>query len=1550
MRGKYGVRVLKEDEQTAWTLLRPGIEYVNLESSKIFEISPVPHGTQRTTIIKLLKECAWPARPLQPGRGTFSHMSWRVGSTQDPPKMVMQGFETDVVISPIKDLSLPKLQPQIVASSKTQKHLVQASTGASSSSTPSTDPWLKPGADPWVNYPKPQPAPNAGRTRLAEIQDQLCQDVTTKIRKELEQHASMEVDGTALDTANAQTAARFQALEVGLTEVKQQNAQFLAWFGEAGERMKKSESTMGDMQQTMNKQQQDLHTLNQNVTKSMKSMKTEISQEISNSFQDQMTRLEALLEKRQKNWLARTGSRSRSTWMPGSFLRPMYLFFMILLTSSRLGSALQHQSPFARHFVPSSATSVDRVIGSGADCCALAEHLLDDHDLHGYPLSVPSYTQRCRLGEAMNPGPDICNDDSLLTVGVGNPGGLRGKESLLMDLGPGIWTMTETQLSSTTMRTTAGILRADGRKMNRAVRPLFSAPAPLRVGSQWAGTWSGVATIADFPSARLELPWPTDHWQCARTLVTRHWIGKTPVVIGGFYGYAQGPTWPRSKQLSDALLITLTQEVIIGMQGIRIIQGDFNYEPGELQQHLVWQRYGWRNAQDVAAELFNHEVTMTCKHRTQRDQIWLSPEAIRCIRGLKVFDCFADHRIVAASFDIPVTTARIPTWPRPTRLPWDQIQIDEWEPECHLDFVDTQDSTQFFSNWASAYEEACDQQLQASGHFALPNSMKGRAQRLAPYKQSPHTPSSKPSRAGEVQLINALGGSATKRWFKQLRRLQSLKHSVQAGCMSASAVTYRTELWSAVIRAKGFSPSFRDWWRLRTPALDDSPRVLPQGPPVVGTDAVLLYEEFLIHFRKFEQWHLTQRTASLKAKYEGSLQAIFKDLRSEPRHSIDHLWHERSYAILAIDSATGQLHLDQPIATNFDSVWLHDGSFVSITDIAGDLCTLSSLQNVFEGDELVQRIFVSDTCDMMSLFRQYWQPRWNILHDISASDWQRITSFAVAHMPRGQFQVDQLEVPQWRNIVKQFKPGAARGPDGFSKEDMLHVPTSYLESLLHLFTAIEDTDVPWPEQLLLGLVIGLAKQPDSHEVGHFRPINLFSMWFRAWARLRTKEMVRQLADIMPAEALGFLPSRETAEVWMILQSHIEVMLQLGQDFCGMSTDLQKAFNCIGRPQVFLIANHVGIPQKLLHPWQKFLTSFSRRFEIRTQVSEPLMSSSGFPEGDPLSILAMLCVNWTYHVYMKIFAPRVCSYSFVDNLTLAAVRPEHIAQAFFALKTLCALFGLSTDDSKTYVWGLSKMARSLLVQLDFPVLQDASELGGSMTYGAAIRNRSLKQRGLQLGDKWQKLRRSFAPQLQKFAVLPKVFWPKAFHGSVNCLIADGYANDLRKQAVKAIRANGAGSNPMLRLSLSDDIANDPGYYQLHLCLSTFQRLLRKSPDLLVLWRIRMTGFDGKLLPGPFSRLMQCLSQIGWSIFGATTFHGSWTALLESLQHWWQNTASHPSWCVVTICQCITAPTDHAGSCGNGRFSYNVSMSSIGFSWTIFAFSFAQWSFHVRGRTC
>eukprot|EP00435_Cladocopium_sp_Y103_P038237 s1388_g10.t1 len=453
-----------------------------------------------------------------------------------------------------------------------------------------------------------------------------------------------------------------------------------------------------------------------------------------------------------------------------------------------------------------------------------------------------------RYGEASNPGPDF-DPDQLLTVGVSNPGGLRSKEDLVLEMGAGIWTMTETQLSATTTKNSARCFKAGGNKPNRCIRPHYSHPAPLRHGSTWAGKWTGVSTTSDWPSTKVDLPWPPEHWATGRVLLTRHWVQSTVVTVGGFYGYAQGPTWPRAKQLSDQVLETFTREVVIGMSGVRILLGDFNQEPGALVQQQLWARYGWHNAQTLAADLFHHEWLATCKHSTEPDQIWLSPEAIQLLRGVAVQSHFADHMTVSVKLLIPPKAATIMKWPRPAELPWDKIPLQDWSPTCSVHPDQQPDTTLFMREWAQEYEESVSAQYACHQHAPLHARHKGRAQRLQPDPQALTPVICRPSREGEVCLQHSAVGLAVRQWFKQLRRLQSLRHAVKAGSSHASAVGYRLSLWTAITHSSGFQPNFRDWWSTRESPVDGAPQVLPAALPTDPLVMDSIYHDFLQHLR-----------------------------------------------------------------------------------------------------------------------------------------------------------------------------------------------------------------------------------------------------------------------------------------------------------------------------------------------------------------------------------------------------------------------------------------------------------------------------------------------------------------------------------------------------------------------------------------------------------------------------------------------------------------------------------------------------------------------------
>ena len=211
-----------------------------------------------------------------------------------------------------------------------------------------------------------------------------------------------------------------------------------------------------------------------------------------------------------------------------------------------------------------------------------------------------------------------------LCISCSNPSGLRGKEPLLLSLGPGIHAIAETHLSDVTLPAVSGILSRNAHHSNRLVRSLAGTPVALRHSSTWAGTWSGVLTASDFPCHSLDISWPLEIWETGRVQLTSHQVGPHRILVATIYGYARGPTWPRAHELTEQMLTHLTEHLVVGYSGMAAIVG-VNADPHELHQFDVWRTYGWEHAQQLSHQRWSTPIVPTCKGATQRDMIWLSP-------------------------------------------------------------------------------------------------------------------------------------------------------------------------------------------------------------------------------------------------------------------------------------------------------------------------------------------------------------------------------------------------------------------------------------------------------------------------------------------------------------------------------------------------------------------------------------------------------------------------------------------------------------------------------------------------------------------------------------------------------------------------------------------------------------------------------------------------------------------------------------------------------------------------------------------------------------
>ena len=1074
--------------------------------------------------------------------------------------------------------------------------------------------------------------------------------------------------------------------------------------------------------------------------------------------------------------------------------------------------------------------------------------------------SDPSFTQTRRIGEADTPGPH----ESRLTIGQANPSGLRGKHLDVIQLGAGIWSFAETQLTAATAHSFSKSLRWAAKQNGRNIRCHTGAPVTTRPSSSWAGTWSGTMQTSDFPSRPLNLSWPNEHYQTGRLLAVQHYVDCMPITMCSIYGYPRNPTWPRGHELTNELASSLTRDCVIGMEGIRLIGGDFNSQPHQMAQQQIWASYGWKSAQDFAIQYLGNEWCPTNGLNSEIDQLWLSPEAQACTTCCMVFDHFLGHSTIKIELHLTQHTTLIRSWPRPATIPWKDL--GDTIPCTEEDTPDlTGNSTHDYREIMHTFEEQIAKQA-TRNKLTMPSNWQGRAKRLQPQTRETQVIAPKNSREGEISLQCDLVGLTVRQWYKQARRFQSLLHSYSAGKTTINAQIYRAEVWTAIRQAPGFEPSFPEWWRTRESLHPDSMTHLPNTLPTL-LELQLFADDFMQHFRRFESWHINQRQQQLKIKYEQGLKQLYQDLRAPQRDTIDILWQDHDFEVIATDTESTQVQLEEAPEPATHTVWFVDDVQMTPKQIQGDICEIPPAHKAEVGSVVTQRIFHSSESSIHTQLLAFWKKRWCTEEEIPTELWQRVTQFTLHHMPKYKFDLPAISTTQWTRAIKKMKQSAARGPDGVSRADLLHLPVAHTAQLLRLIDHIELGKQDWPEQLLLGLITCISKQDDAHEPGHYRPIHLFSVVYRLWASVRTCQSLQLMSQYAPPEAFGFLPGKEATQVWFTIQSWVEVAMQQDRTIYGLSADLEKCFNRISRPQVFHLARHLGVSNRILHPWKTFLDKFQRRFMVRNTVSDPLISSRGFPEGCPLSILAMLNVSWAFHEYLRCYHPNVHTTSYVDNLGFVSSSLEELTSCFSAAESCLELWGLNIAPDKTYSWCTTAEGRHMLRQLDLKVLTDTPELGGSLTLIKALRNRHQRHRWETLDDYWKRLERSRAPLFQKFGALPLVFWPRALHGASICVFSDKHLQDLRIRALQSLHVRKAGTNALLKLTLFGNPCCDPGYFQLQLVVLTFRRMIQKTPDVCMLWTIFLETNKGCFTPGPFYKLQLVLEQIGWHVVKA-----------------------------------------------------------------------------------
>lgn len=328
-------------------------------------------------------------------------------------------------------------------------------------------------------------------------------------------------------------------------------------------------------------------------------------------------------------------------------------------------------------------------------------------------------------------------------------------------------------------------------------------------------------------------------------------------------------------------------------------------------------------------------------------------------------------------------------------------------------------------------------------------------------------------------------------------------------------------------------------------------------------------------------------------------------------------------------------------------------------------------------------------------------------------------------------------------------------------------------------------------------------------------------------------------------------------MWWHLQQLVEHTLYEDGELQGMITDIVKCYNNIPRPVIYACGLRLGIPKQLLLAWFAAIGGIDRRFVVDKAISPPLGSVTGFPEGDALSVAAMMMLNEIMHQVLSQQVPAAITSSYVDNWEVRARDLSTLLTAAQSMRDFSEMVDLTLDQKKTTHWALTANTRKELRKLGCQVVLAEKDLGGQMAFCKKHTN-YVRHRILANADLWTWLRRSPATIPQKLKILKTVAWPRCLYGISNATISQDHFNRLRAAAMQSLGWAKKGASSTLQFGLAVPPDADPAFCAIRSSIVAFRRLCHPEREFPIVNMEPAKRFHN----GPSGVLLDSLHQIGW----------------------------------------------------------------------------------------
>ena len=1011
------------------------------------------------------------------------------------------------------------------------------------------------------------------------------------------------------------------------------------------------------------------------------------------------------------------------------------------------------------------------------------------------------------------------------------------------------------------------------------------------------GLSKGVAVVSSLPAYSFEGTAVSETvWQSARLLHVVVQSGKLPVHFIVVY-LAPCAYLGSVKQEANAKVMASAVALVESVQGPIVLCGDWNSPSSDFE--VLDQLTGQLGFEDLALTYSRRSGVPpepTCMGATRHTFAFGNQEIIAMLNRVQV--CFHDdldkHAVLCVDLGVPQSNPQVWKWKMPRKLAEVEpdLQVLRFEAEEGAAALRTEiqrlvnagDMDGALTKWAQSFETMV---LKASKVPQMKwGPYQGRCFSLSPVKVRVGPARLRTGRAGDFRPGLYQSNLKVRQWTRQIRRLQNLERLMKAVTRENNRVSGRSleQLWRAIVGAQGFSGGFLRF-------LVAQSFFVPSGFPADGW------------VREIRVW--------LQEQVQDMVRKAAKDSRRLFIGALEESWQNSGGALpcrLIRDQQmpkVEELKLQRPMQLA-PQRWMPDGlawvkykdvSFLSvgdvlqcdidvvIQDIVDKKVQLSRRVTRRQAANMVWRKVSTDPAEWCHEVLEGWNQYWRRDTDES------IPESAVEHIERIQerepLSVEPLQIEDWNKALKRTKLHTMVGVDGFCAEDLQLVPQKTLEGLLDIFRAVE-AGAEWPKLCKQWLVVLLRKEQMGLLTWDLvRPISVAGFLYRTWAKARTMVMMRHACKLASPTVSPVLSTRS---IWGLELDLLDSQVRKGTATSGFVLDITKAFNVLHRAMLKAIMLRYGFPPTVVAAWFKALKDMRRQVLVNGAVYGMSTATTGVPEGDPLSVIAMFSVAACFRDFVQSVDDRVLPITFADNWEVFATKVGALEKVMCALPMFLEDMMLPVNPAKCWFWSISASVRKRLKNWHWkgdkvPVLLSAKVLGADVSYSfrraARVRNgriraghrRMMKIAGLPMG------------RSKKVMLLFKSTFPQSLHAAEPTALPRTTAKRLRSKAVKAVGLNAPGVSPWLAAAIGTHAVFDPEWVVLMSRVRLYRQLVRDFPERKQLFLSCLRANGGRYVGS--TRLLVRLDKLGWKMKEDEVFEDvrgrSFHLVLSTLAH-------------------------------------------------------------------